>query len=163
MRYGCCACVYMRFQSRQDIGRTGVSLKERPGAHVTYTLCFRGWVNQFGTNLTRVVDLADTNLPAVHRNLVEFLVLRRSGSSGDRTVTRCRSSHGATTLWARPWRVGTAVFAMSDPQVGIVGLIFDTFDGLDGVTDVGKVDKCAVLFFEKVDELDITVLAKVAL
>ena len=52
---------------------------------------------------------------------------------------------------------------MSNPEVGIVGLILDTLNGLDGITDVGKVYKRAVLFLEEVNELDIAILAKVAL
>jgi hypothetical protein len=65
-------------------------------------------------------------------------------------------------LWARSRGVCTTVFSMGDPEVGIIGLILDTLDGLDGIADVGKVDKPAVLFFAEIDELDITLFAKIA-
>lgn len=63
----------------------------------------------------------------------------------------------------RPRRVGTAVLAMGDSQIGVVGLILDALDGLDGVVDVSEVDKRAILLLEEVDEFDVTVFAKVAL
>ena len=52
---------------------------------------------------------------------------------------------------------------MSDPEIGIVWFILDTLDGPDGITDVGKIDKRAVLFLEEIDELYIAILAKIAL
>ncbi len=52
---------------------------------------------------------------------------------------------------------------MSDPEIGIVGFILDALDGFDGITDVGKVDKRAVLFLEEIDELNIAIFAKIAL
>ena len=57
--------------------------------------------------------------------------------------------------------VRTAVLSTSDPEI-IVRFIFNTIDGLDGIADVGKVDKRVVLFLEEIDELDVTILAKVA-
>jgi hypothetical protein len=42
---------------------------------------------------------------------------------------------------------------MSNPEVG-------TLDGIDGIADVGKFDKCAVPFFEEIDELEIAILLK---
>jgi hypothetical protein len=45
----------------------------------------------------------------------------------------------------------TTAFSMSDPGIGIVGFVLDTLDGLDGITDVGKVDKRAVLSLQEVD------------
>jgi hypothetical protein len=44
---------------------------------------------------------------------------------------------------------------MSDPEVG-------TLDGVDSIADVGKFGKCAALFFEEIDELEIVILAKIA-
>jgi hypothetical protein len=52
---------------------------------------------------------------------------------------------------------------MSDPEIGVVGFILHTLDGLDGITDVGKVDKRTVLFLEEINELYVTILAKIAL
>jgi hypothetical protein len=120
----------------------------------------QGRLDQFGDDLTSVVDLADASNCAVHWDLEEFLVVRWHG--GSLAVTRSRASHSATALRTRSRRVCTTVFSMSDPEVGIIGLILDTLDGLDGIADVGKVDKPAVLFFEEIDEFDIAELAKVA-
>ena len=51
---------------------------------------------------------------------------------------------------------------MSDPKIGVVWFILDTLDRLDSITDVGKVDKRAVLLLEEIDELNIAILAKIA-
>ncbi len=44
---------------------------------------------------------------------------------------------------------------MGDPEVG-------TLDDIDGIAEVGKIDKCAVLFFQEIDELEMAILAKIA-
>ena len=52
---------------------------------------------------------------------------------------------------------------VSDPEIGMVEFILDALDGPDGITGVGKVDKCAVLFLEKIDEPYVAIVAKIAL
>src|SRR5712672_3573740 len=125
-------------------------------------LCLRRCLNKFGTDLTVEVNL-DASTGVVHRDLEQFLIVRGYRPGGNGAITRRRASHRAAALGTRPRRICTTVFSMSDPQIGIVGLIFDTLDGLDGVVNVGKVDKRAILFLEKIDQFDITVLAKIAL
>ncbi len=153
----------MHFQSGRD-RQTGIFGKTEcvHRLRATDALGVRGRINQFGDDLTSVVHLADASTGAVHWDLEEFLVVRWYGPGGDVAITRCRASHSAAALWTRSRRVCTTVFSMSDPEVGVIGLILDTLDGLDGIADVGKVDKRAVLFFEEIDELDIAVLAKIA-
>lgn len=86
----------------------------------------------------------------------------------------------ATTLRARAWRVGAAILSVGDTQVSVFRLVLDGVDGLDGVGDIGEVDegtvpakeletevrvceKSSVLFLQEIDQLNITVLSKVAL
>lgn len=84
MRYAC--DVYMRFQSGKD-RQTNSSDKETDGVSSEQTGCahrrrptdasgLRGLLNQFGDDLTSVVDLADASTRAIHWDLEEFLVVR---------------------------------------------------------------------------------------
>jgi len=84
-------------------------------------------------------------------------------------------------LGARPGRVRAPVLSMGNPEVRVIGLDLDALDGLDRVRNVCVVDERAVpgednkdtasrvkmgkvsLFFQEVDEFDITILAKVPL
>ena len=72
---------------------------------------------------------------------VERTWVDRSGVDGGRASA---SRAAAASLWARAGRVGAAVLAMRDAQVGVVRLGLDVVDGLDCVRDVRKVDERAV-------------------
>ena len=84
-------------------------------------------------------------------------------------------------LGAGPWWVHTSVLSVRDPKVRVVGLDLDALDDLDRIRDVGVVDERAVpdgkaisirdqrskwgvlLFFQEVDEFNVTKLPKVPL
>lgn len=60
------------------------------------------------------------------------------------SIPTCCSSATRSTLRARSGRVGTAIFAMSDTQVGVFRLVLDCIDGFDRIRNVGEVDERAV-------------------
>ena len=69
--------VWMHFESGKDRQTDGVSSKKRGVCRhsPTYALGIRG-LDQFGTDLTNMVDLDDTGTSVVIRDLEEFLVVR---------------------------------------------------------------------------------------
>ena len=159
-----CICIFSRGKTDRRTGRQRGIFGKTWSAHIlrpTDALSLRLWLNQIGDNLASVVDIADAGTGGVHRDLKELLVFR-SHRYGRDAITRCRASHSAATLWTRPRRVRATVFSMSDPEIGIIGLILDTLDGLDSIADVSKVDKRAIFLLEEIDELDVAVLAEIA-
>lgn len=72
----CILCVYAFSVQERQID--GVSSKNSGvcGLRPAYALGIRGWLYQFGTNLTSVVNLNDTSTSIAIRDLEEFLVVR---------------------------------------------------------------------------------------
>ena len=127
-------------------------------------------------NTESILVHVDGQTKAVFSSLVSIDAIVDS----DGGVTTSGPLHSAR-LGARPGRVRAPVFPVGDPEVRVVGLDLDALDGLDRVRDVRVVDERAVpdedgkdttstikigkisLFFQEVDELDITILAEVPL
>lgn len=59
-------------------------------------------------------------------------------------VAARRPSDSGCSLRPRPRWVGTAIFAMGDSEVCILGLVLYPVNGLDGIRDVCEVDEGAV-------------------
>ena len=80
----------------------------------------------------------DNSISAV----IALLDLEGDGARADIATTAPPATSAAAASGAG--RVGATILAVSNTQVGVLGLILDGFDGLDCVRNVGKVDESAV-------------------
>ena len=112
-------------------------------------------------------------------NLLVVGVLAIDGRAGDGDGWSGRLARTRAAV-RRARRVGATILAVCNAKIGVFGLVLDAVDGFNCVREVRKVDEGTVpeayrqkrvtlkvafhkLFFQVVDELNVTILAKVTL